>query len=346
MGDHAKLSRRGRSRVVILLLASLVLVTPLVSVVYGAANVTAAEAFGVVASHLGVGGEPTWDRMTEAIVWQNRMPRVLTAIGVGAVLGVSGVALQAMVRNPLAEPYVLGISSGASFGAGVAIIVIGVTNAVLTAGAAFVGALLATVLVLVVGGVRGGSPLQLILAGLAIGFLFQAGTNLVIFSARTAETAQSVVFWSLGSLTRAGWPEVGLVLMTATLITAGLWLAGPILDALASGDSTCLAVGVNPAHARLALLIPASAAIGITVAVAGGIGFVGLVVPHLMRAVVGQAHRALVICSALASAVFLAAADAFARTVFSPMELPIGVITGLVGAPFLLLLVGRMRDTR
>lgn len=336
-----------RRTVVLATLTLAVLVTPFVSVIFGAASVPPNDALRVVFGHLpGVGGEPTADRITEAIVWQTRMPRVMTGIGIGVILAVSGVALQAVVRNPLAEPYVLGVSSGASFGAALAIVVIGVTSSLWTAGLAFTGALLATVTVLLLGGLRGGSPLHLILAGLAVGFAFQSATNLVIFSARTAETAQAVLFWTLGSLTRTGWREVGLVLLTAAVMTLGLWIAGPVLDALSSGDATCLAVGINPVLARLAVLIPTSAAVGIAVAACGGIGFVGLVVPHLMRAVVGHSHRALVVGCALTGAVFLATTDAVARTAFSPVELPIGVITGLVGAPFLLTLVGRMRGTR
>lgn len=337
-----------RPALILTLLTVLVLLTPFVSVIFGAASVPPGDALRVIFGHLlpGGGGEPTWDRITEAIVWQTRMPRVMTGIGIGAILGISGVALQAVVRNPLAEPYVLGVSSGASFGAALAIVVVGATSALWTAGLAFTGALLATATVLLLGGIRGGSPLHLILAGLAVGFAFQSGTNLVIFSARTAETAQGVVFWTLGSLTRTGWPEVGLVLLTATAMTIGLWVAGPVLDALSSGDATCLAVGINPVIARMAILIPTSAAVGIAVATSGGIGFVGLVVPHLMRAVIGHAHRALVVSCAMAGAVFLAATDAFARTVFSPVELPIGVVTGIIGAPFLLTLVRRMRGLR
>ncbi len=328
----------------IVVAAVLAVAAPLVSIVFGAASVSPAEAWEVVWGHLpGTGAEVTWDRITEAIIWDNRMPRVLTGLGVGAVLGVSGVAFQAVVRNPLAEPYVLGVSSGASLGAATAIVVVGVTASFGVASYAFIGAATATMVVLIIGGGRGGSTLQLILAGLAVGFVAQAAANLIIFSAKTAETAQSVVFWSLGSLTRADWSEVWLVLGTAAALSLGLWAASPILDALASGDSTCVAVGINPAVARVALLLPVSAAVAIVVAVSGGIGFIGLVVPHLLRPLVGHAHRSLVVACALVGAVFLTLTDAASRTIFSPVELPIGVITGLIGAPFLLVLIGRGR---
>lgn len=335
-------ARSSRRVVVVIVAAALLLVAPLLSVVFGAASVPPGQALAVIWGHLPFTDAPvTWDRITEAIIWNNRMPRVLTGIGVGAVLGVSGVAFQAVVRNPLAEPYVLGVSSGASVGAATAIVVVGVTASFTVAGFAFLGAGTATVVVLLVGGRGAGSTLQLILAGLAVGFVCQSGTNLLIFSARTAETAQSVVFWTLGSLTRADWPQVWLVLCTAALLSVALWVAAPFLDALASGDATCLAVGLNPAIARVAILIPVSAAVSVVVAVAGGIGFVGLVVPHVLRPLVGFAHRWLVVTSSMVAAVFLTAADTVSRTLFSPVELPIGVITGLIGAPFLLLLIGR-----
>ena len=205
---------------------------------------------------------------------------------------------------------------------------------------AFAGALLATLLVLAIAG-RTQSPLQLILGGLGVGFGFQALTNLIIFSSDSPETARSVMFWTLGSLARAGWDSVPVITIAALLLTVLMVLCGPILDALASGDRTAQAVGVEPARARILLLIPVSAAIALAVATAGGIGFVGLVVPHLVRSFIGPAHRFLVLGSALAAGLFLVWADAFARLAFAPAEVPIGVVTGLVGAPWLVLLVRR-----
>ena len=323
------------------LLALALLLTPALTVVIGAAAVPLDEVIGVLASHIpGLDVQITWDRSIDAIVWDTRLPRIIAGVAVAAILGVSGVVLQAVVRNALAEPYVLGVSAGASSGAAFAIIIVGASVATVVGVMAFAGALLATMLVLAIAG-RTQSPLQLILGGLGVGFGFQALTNLIIFSSDSPETARSVMFWTLGSLARVGWDSVPVITVAALLLTVLMVLCGPILDALASGDRTAQAVGVEPARARILLLIPVSAAIALAVATAGGIGFVGLVVPHLVRSFIGPAHRFLVLGSALAAGLFLVWADAFARLAFAPAEVPIGVVTGLVGAPWLVLLVRR-----
>ena len=258
----------------------------------------------------------------------------------------AGVALQAIVRNPLAEPYVLGVSSGASTGAAAAMVLIGMSSPLGVASLAFVGALVATTLVLGVGGRRGSSALTLVLAGIAVGFIFQAVTNLIIFSADSPETARSVMFWMLGSLAKVSWTQSIWLVGIAAVLMALLWLCAPWLDALASGDQTSMAVGINPQVIRLVILVPVSAAVGAVVSMAGGIGFVGLIIPHLMRSFTGYGHRTLVISSGLAGAIFLVWADTVSRTMFAPSELPIGIITGLLGAPFLLVLVNRMNPAR
>ncbi len=325
----------------LVLLALALLLTPALTVVIGAAAVPLDEVIGVLASHIpGLDVQITWDRSIDAIVWDTRLPRIIAGVAVAAILGVSGVVLQAVVRNALAEPYVLGVSAGASSGAAFAIIIVGTSVATVVGVMAFAGALLATLLVLAIAG-RTQSPLQLILGGLGVGFGFQALTNLIIFSSDSPETARSVMFWTLGSLARVGWDSVPVITVAALLLTVLMVLCGPILDALASGDRTAQAVGVEPARARILLLIPVSAAIALAVATAGGIGFVGLVVPHLVRSFIGPAHRFLVLGSALAAGLFLVWADAFARLAFAPAEVPIGVVTGLVGAPWLVLLVRR-----
>lgn len=324
-----------------LLLAAALALTPILTITIGAAAVLVDQVIGVLLSHIpGLDVTITWDRSIDAIVWETRLPRIIAGIAVAVILGVSGVVLQALVRNALAEPYVLGVSAGASTGAALAIIVLGTQLAGIVGLIAFGGALLATMLVLAIAG-RTQAPLQLILGGLGVGFSFQAITNLIVFSSDSPETARSVMFWILGSLARVGWESIPLIVVTAVALSLLMVLCGPILDALASGDRTAQAVGVEPGRARVLLLIPVSAAIAVAVATAGGIGFVGLVVPHLVRSFIGPAHRLLVLGSALAAGLFLVWADAFARIAFAPSEVPIGVVTGLIGAPFLVLLVRR-----
>ncbi|WP_277033802.1 FecCD family ABC transporter permease [Propionimicrobium lymphophilum] len=335
-----KNKRKRNVRLVILLL--LMVLTPLLSIVFGSANVSIPDIVGVTLDHLGFNVDKTWTPAIDAIVWQNRVPRIIAGLAVGAVLGVAGVVLQALVRNPLAEPYVLGVSSGASTGAALSIIVLGASNYMVTGSMAFAGALIATLMVMAVAG-QGSTPLQLILAGLAAGFGFQAVTNLLIFSSGSPETSQAVMFWMLGSLARAQWPQLPLLVIVAVVFTAVMFFCGPILDALASGDRTAESVGVNASRMRVVMLIIVSASVAIAVAAAGGIGFVGLIVPHVIRSFIGYSHRFLVLGSALASSLFLVWMDAIARVAFAPAELPIGVITGLIGAPCLVVLIKRQR---
>ena len=339
-------ARRRRLLGRILVLVVLLLVSPTLTIALGPAGVPIPDVLGVIASHIpGLDVDITWSQTVDAIVWQTRAPRIVGAVVVGAILGTSGVALQAIVRNPLAEPYVLGVSSGASTGAAVGMIIIGTTSAAGVSGLAFIGALIATGLVLLIGG-RQGSSLHLVLGGLAVGFGFQAVTNLIVFSSGSPETSRAVMFWMLGSLGRISWADLPVVSVVAVVLVALMMLSGPVLDALSSGDGTARSVGVEPGPARAVLLVLVSAAVGVAVATAGSIGFVGLVIPHMMRSFVGHSHRMLVLASALASSLLLVWADAFARIAFAPAELPLGVVTGLVGAPILVVLVRRLAPGR
>ncbi len=336
-------ARRYRTRVRLLILLALLLVTPFFAVTVGSASLPVSQVFKILASHVpGLPVEITWSAATDAIVWQTRLPRILVGIAVGAILGVSGVIFQALVRNPLAEPYVLGISSGASVGAASALIIFGIPSALGMGAFAFAGALIATLAVVLIAG-EAPRSLHLVLSGLAVGFGFQAVTNLIIFSSGSPEASQAVNFWMLGSLARAKWSSVGLVAVIAVVLTVSAALLGPYLDALASGDATAQAVGVNPGRARLIFLLFTAVAVAAAVAAAGSIGFVGLIIPHVVRTFIGHSHRYLVIGTALTAALFLVWADAVARVCFSPVELPIGVITGLIGCPFLVVLVRKQR---
>ncbi|AJR18260.1 FecCD family ABC transporter permease [Pimelobacter simplex] len=294
-------------------------------------------------------GEQTWSAPRDAIIWDVRLPRVLLAALVGAGLAVSGMALQAMVRNLLADPYLLGVSSGASAGAAAAIlfgITLGLGEHVLS-GSAFVGALAASVLVYAVARSAGRvTSTRLLLAGVAVGYALQAVTSFLIFASDSAEGARSVMFWLLGSLALAGWGQPLAVAVVVVLLTvAVLTVLGRQLDALAVGDETALALGVPPERLRTALLVLVSLCIAVVVSAAGSVGFVGLVVPHLARRAVGAAHVRAVPVAALMGAILLIWADIVARVLLAPQEIPIGIITAVVGAPFLLVLVRRLQAT-
>ncbi|WP_243059235.1 iron ABC transporter permease [Nocardioides sp. SR21] len=330
---------------------SLVLVaTIVVGVGVGAFSVPPGTVARVVTHHLvGWPAEQTWSAPVDAIVWQVRMPRVLLGALVGAGLAVCGVALQAMVRNVLADPYLLGVNSGASTGAAAAILFgfgAGYVEYTLQV-TAFLGALAASLLVFLVARSAGRvTSIRLLLAGVAVGYALYALTSFLIFASGSAEGARSVMFWLLGSLALAQWNlpflVVAVVVVAATILLT-IW--GRRLDALAIGDETAHTLGVRPDRFRLLLLVVVALCVGVVVSAAGSIGFVGLVVPHLARRAVGGTHVRVVAAAALMGAILLIWADVLARTLFAPQEIPIGIITSLVGAPFLLVLIRRLHAT-
>ncbi|WP_128981548.1 FecCD family ABC transporter permease [Streptomyces roseicoloratus] len=279
------------------------------------------------------------------IVLDVRLPRVLLGAVVGAGLAVVGTVLQALVRNRLADPFLLGISSGASAGA-VAVIVLGVgggitTTVALPAGA-FAGSLLA--LVLVYGLARRGGTMtgpRLVLAGVAVSYVLSALTTLLLVVAGRPEQFQEALFWSLGGLGSARWDSL---LLPAAVLAAGtgalLTLARP-LDLLLTGEEGATVLGLDTARFRAAVFVLASLVTAVLVAASGAVGFVGLMVPHAARAVVGAPHRRLLPVAALGGAVALVVADLAARTAAAPQDIPVGVLTALIGGPFFLWLMRR-----
>lgn len=312
----------------------------------GPAAVAPATTAAVIANEFGLAGDAGATSAETSIIIDIRLPRVLMGLAVGAALAMSGAALQGMIRNVLADPYVLGISSGASTGAAGAILFgfgAGAGQFSLPV-SAFLGALGASLLVFWLAHAGGRViSIRLLLAGIAVGYALSAVTSFLIFVSDDAEGSRTVMFWLLGSLSLARWDVllaavIGVVLLSAVV----LMVLGRRLDALAVGDETARALGVSPARTRLLLLVVVSVCTGAAVAGAGVIGFVGLVVPHLARRLVGFVHRRLLPVSALLGAGLLIWADALSRVLMQPRELPIGIITALIGAPFLVLLIRRM----
>ncbi|MCM3556234.1 iron ABC transporter permease [Janibacter melonis] len=344
--DLGVAGRRRRTTAWLLGLGAGLLATLVLAVGIGAVTVPAGTTLRVVGHHaLGL-GERTWSLSRDAIIWDVRLPRVVLGAAVGAGLAVCGVALQAMVRNVLADPYLLGVSSGASSGAAAAILFgvgAGLGQHALPV-SAFAGALAASLLVLVVARSGGRvTSIRLLLAGVAVGYALYALTSFLIFAADSAEGSRSVLFWLLGSLGLASWTAPLAVVCVVVLGTVlVLTHAGRRLDVLAIGDETAQTLGLTPDRLRVRLLVLVSLCIGVVVSAAGSIGFVGLVVPHLARRAVGSSHRAVVPVAALMGAILLVWADVVARTLLQPQEIPIGILTSLVGAPFLLVLIRRM----
>lgn len=320
-------------------LATLLVATVLLGISIGTVNLPLGEVWGVIGRHLGFGsGHST--PINDQIVWQFRTPRVLLAAVVGAGLSVAGACLQALARNGLADPYVLGVSSGASFGA-VLLVATGVGSGLGISGAAFTAALVTLVLVFALAQ-RGGriGPTRLVLAGVAVSYLTTAGTSFVQLYVNPLEL-RGIMFWLLGSLAGAKWAD--LRVPTVVIVVSMIWLLGRArsMNVMSTGDDTAGALGVDVNRFRIELLVISSMLTAATVAVAGGIGFVGLMVPHAVRFVVGPDHRKVLPLCLLSGAVFMVVVDLMSRIADRPNELPVGIFTAAVGAPFFLVLLRR-----
>lgn len=295
--------------------------------------------------HSRVGG-PAVTRSELAIVWGIRVPRVLLGLIVGAGLAVAGGVVQTLVRNALADPHLLGVSSGASVGA-TAVITTGLFAGAgvwaLSAGA-MVGALGAAVLVFTISSLQGGiTPLRLVLTGTVTASALSAVASFLVLRTNDSQAAQSVLYWLLGSLAGASWNKLLAPAVVVVVLTAGVIALHGWLDALAAGPDVAVSLGIPVRLLRNILFGILAALVGTMVAVSGAIAFVGLVIPHVARMIVGGRHRILLPASALIGAAFLVWVDVVARTTLRPTEIPLSVVTGVIGAPLFLILLGRRR---
>lgn len=266
-----------------------------------------------------------------AIVWDLRLPRVVLGAIVGAVLSVAGGAYQGVFRNPLADPYLLGVAAGAGLGATIAIVAGHSTGGIVPL-AAFVGAVVAVAATYGLGSAGGRTGASLILAGVAMAAFFTAAQTYV--QQRNADTIREVFAWILGRLGTAGWHEVRLVLPYAAVSLVVILAHRRLLDVLSVGEDEAGTLGVDPARVRLVVVLAATLGTAAVVAVSGLIGFVGIIVPHIVRLMFGRSYRSVLPFALIGGAAFLVLADLAARTVLSPAEVPIGVITAFLGAPF------------
>ncbi|MFF1540153.1 FecCD family ABC transporter permease [Microbacterium sp. NPDC058269] len=347
-GERARGRSKGRRMLpvgptvaTIAVLAVLVLVF---SAATGPVAVSPVDAAKIVIGHL-IPGMPwmsdgTLTPLQDQAVWQFRVPRSLLAALSGAGLALAGAMMQAVVRNPLAEPYILGVSSGASVGAVLVIVSGGATFLGLTmSGAAFVGAMVACILVAMLARIRGElSPTRMILAGVALGALLSAVTSYLTLTT-DAQNVVSVMFFLLGSVSAADMSSLVIPAVALAIACIAVFGLSRSMNALLAGDESAMAVGVRTTRLRGLLLVLASLLTGAIVAVSGGIGFVGLVVPHMARLLVGSDHRRMLPITVLGGALFLMVADLLARTVAMPTEIPLGILTAFVGAPFFLWLM-------
>ncbi|TIL72590.1 MAG: iron ABC transporter permease [Mesorhizobium sp.] len=342
--------RSGRARIAILALCLGLAVAVLLSLTSGASDASAVSVVGDWLLGAAPGNEALSAR-DRLIVYDIRLPRVTLGVLIGAALAVSGAVMQGLFRNPLADPGLIGVSAGASFGA-VSVIVLGATvlapitsmlGTLALPLAAFCGGLATTLVLYQVATRRGQTSVAtMLLAGIALAALAMALTGILIFMADDRQL-RDLTFWQLGSLAGATWQKIGSVGPVIVLALAAMPFLARGLNALALGEATAGHLGIPVQRLKYTAIVGVSAAVGASVAVSGGIGFVGIVVPHLLRLAIGPDNCYLLPASALLGACLLLLADAVARTIVAPAELPIGIVTAIAGAPFFLWILLRKR---
>jgi iron complex transport system permease protein len=332
-------------RRVIFIFALILLLVLLVGVALslGTADVSLWDAFAAIL-HKFFPNHIEATQLAEVCVWKLRLPRVLLGILAGIGLGAAGCTMQGVLRNPLADPYMLGIASSAGFGASLAILfgtgILG--GQYLVIGNAFIFALLCSAIILGLSSRKGSTPETMILLGIAMMFMFTAMTTLLQYSA-DAEAVKAAVFWMVGDLGRASWDKLAIVaVVTAVCLPLLIWKSWD-LNIMGAGDESAKSLGLKVEHTRIFTMVVASLLVAGIVCFTGTIGFVGLVSPHICRMVIGGDNRFLLPASALVGAVLLVVADTVARTVMSPTILPVGVVTAFLGVPLFIYLIMRKR---
>jgi len=325
--------------------AGAVVVTILLGVCIGAVGISPKQTALELLSHLpGLSIHSNLDETDSAIIWDLRLPRVVLALVVGSMLATAGSAYQGTFRNPLADPYLLGVSAGAGLGATVEIVVFESPVRWSLPVAAFIGALIAVSLTYALGSssIAGRSASSLVLAGVAVAALLTAAQTLV--QQRNSDKVREVYAWILGRLAVAGWSDLALVAPYVVVCTVVLLRYRRVLDVFAVGDEEATTLGLPVARARAVIILAASLGTAAAVAVTGLIGFVGIIVPHTIRLIAGNSYRRLLPLSIVFGGVFLVLADIIARTAMSPEEIPIGVVTALIGAPFFLYILAARKE--
>lgn len=345
------MNRSRKSALLLALLAVVLPVTLILSVGTGPISIPASDILAILLSRLGIDIGSVSDQTT-LIVESIRLPRTLLGVMVGASLAVSGASMQGLFRNPLADPSIIGVSSGAALGAGIGIVLGGALFADISSPLvhnysvsflAFLGGVITTWVVYKMGTTSNGTSVAaMLLAGVAISALAGAGMGTLNYVAD--DTAlRNLTFWQMGSLGGANWNSVLLCFTLLAPVTFFLCRYGQVLNAMLLGESEARHLGIDVQRVKLKLILITALAVGVSVSVAGIIGFVGLVVPHLIRLMTGPDHRVLLPASAMLGAVLLLLADMVSRTIVAPAELPIGIVTALMGAPFFMSLLWQQR---
>jgi len=313
----------------------------------GQADVPLKQTYNILVSKISGGTLGSLEDIPKSfvnIIWQVRVPRVLFAVFIGMALAISGAVMQALVQNPLADPYILGISSGSSFGATFAIL-IGFGGGSLfsqfgLATSAFLGAVIASLSVLMLSSIGGRmTSMKLVLSGSVISALFSSFSSIIVYFANNSEGIKSVTFWAMGSLASSSWSKVPILAVVVSVITVFFLFQHRILNTMLLGDEAATTLGIPLSKYRRYYMLLTSLITGVVVAYSGMIGFIGLIIPHIVRGIVGSDHKRMMPMTALIGALFLIWADVISRVIIKNVELPIGIITSIIGAPLFIYII-------
>jgi iron complex transport system permease protein len=336
---------RLRRKLFTIILIPLVVVLVGSAIAFGSADISFRDVWAAVFRRI-PGLVSTVGGNTDIIIWKLRLPRVLMGALAGIALGCSGAVMQVVLRNPLADPYILGISSAAGFGASLAIILgVGVLSGpYLIIGNAFLFSLVSSGTILVLSGRKGASPQAMVLTGLALLFFFQAMTTILQYFGES-EAVKAAVFWTVGDLGKSGWDKLALVTPLVVVGTALLCWKSRDLNLISAGDESAKSLGINVAGFRVFTMVVCTLMVAGVVSFVGTIGFIGLVSPHIVRLLIGADNRIVVPSSGLVGALLLVLSDTVARTVISPVILPVGAVTAFLGVPLFVYLIVRRSGT-
>ena len=332
--------KRERSPLAIILLAVFLIVIACVSLTFGQIDVPVSKALAVIGSQLNLPGftDADYSREQLAVIWYIRLPRMLVGVLVGAALGISGAVMQGIFSNPLADPGIIGVSAGAGLFAMVIMLLFPEQSAMVPL-AAFVGAVLSTGIVFFLAWEKGINPLRMILAGVAVATFF--GGGMAALNVFYSDRIQGTVMWMAGGFQGRSWGHVEMLLPYSAIGIIGTILCARSLNALQLGDELAKSLGVRVMRMRTILIFLSALLAAVSVSVAGMLGFVGLIVPHIMRLLIGSDHEYLLPCAAIAGGAVVTLADTAARTLFSPLEIPVGIFMSFIGGPFFLYLLKR-----
>lgn len=341
-------NKKSRMTILLIILAAGVFISIILAINIGSVNINPQIIFSVIVNHI-AGREVFdvfWEPAQDSIIWTIRFPRVLVAAMVGAGLTLAGVLMQALTKNAMADPYILGISSGASTGAVISILIgsLPLIGRIYLPFGAFVGALITSMLVFIISGTGIKSRTShLVLVGLAISALFTALTDFIIFVKPDSRKLNSVLFWMTGSFASIEWADcIPAVAALAGAVAASI-IINRELDAMLMGEELAKNSGVNTTAIKVVIIIVSTLLTGIMVSMSGVIGFIGLVIPHITRTMVGSKHKRLLPVALLLGSIFMIWADVMSRVVIAPEELPVGVVTAMVGAPFFIVMLKRSK---